>query len=321
MFRSGGDSPPCGGEELLSGNGSRPLLVVITGPTASGKTDLAISLAERYGTDVVSADSRQIYRGLPIGTAAPTAEQLARVPHHFVGTLPLDAYYSAALYERDALAVLSVLWQRGPVAVVCGGSMMYVDALVRGIDDMPDVSEGTRAYVLSLLEQHGLDGLLAQLQIVDPDYYEIVDRANTRRVAHALEISLEAKVPYSTLRTGRIAERPFDVLRMMIDRPREELFARIGVRVDAMIETGLVDEARAALAQGDFNSLNTVGYKEMTAYLRGECTLAQARDKIARNTRVYAKKQLTWLAREPSVVRLSPGNAYAEAIAAIEARR
>ncbi len=294
--------------------------MVVTGPTASGKTDLAIALAERYATDVVSADSRQIYRDLPIGTAAPTAEQLARVPHHFVGTLPLSAYYSAAVYEREALAVLARLWCRGDVAVVCGGSMMYVDALVRGIDDMPDVSPGTRAYVLSLLEQHGLEGLLAQLQIVDPAYYDIVDRANTRRVAHALEISLEAKVPYSTLRIGRAVERPFDVLKLMIDRPREELFARIGVRVDTMISAGLVGEARSALAKGNFNSLNTVGYKEMAAYLRGEYTLAQARDKIARNTRVYAKKQLTWLARDPSVRRLDPENAFPEAVAAIEER-
>lgn len=302
----------------MSGTAGRPLLVVVTGATASGKTDLAIDLAEHYGTAVVNADSRQLYAALPIGTAAPTAAQRLRVPHYFVGTLALDAYYSAAIYEREALAVLAGLFRHHRVAVVCGGSMMYIDALVRGIDDMPDVSAGTREYVLSLLEQHGLDGLLAQLQIVDPDYYEIVDRANTRRVAHALEISLEAKVPYSTLRTGRVAARPFDVIKFAIDRPRDELYARIGARVDAMLADGLVAEARAALAQGDFNSLNTVGYKEIAAYLRGECTLAEARDKIARNTRVYAKKQLTWLARDPSVVRLHPDGAFDQAVRAID---
>lgn len=293
---------------------ARPLLVVITGPTASGKTALAVGLASYFKTDIISADSRQLYRDLPIGTAAPTAREQAIARHHLVGVLDLDEYYSAARFEEDALAILKDIWARNRVAVVCGGSMMYVDALTRGIDDMPTVSQSTRAYVLSLLDSHGLEGVLAQLQIVDPDYYALVDKANTRRVVHALEVSLQAGVPYSTLRTGKAKERDFDVIKIAIDRPREELFDRINRRVDAMIEAGLADEARAAFARGDYNSLNTVGYKEMRWYLDGEADLDFVRARIAKNTRVYAKKQLTWLKRDSDVVWLEAEDALERAI-------
>lgn len=293
------------------------VLAVVTGPTASGKTGLAIELARHYGTDVISADSRQLFRDIPIGTAAPTAAERQRARHHFVGTLALDQYYSAARYEEDVLALLPSLWERGPVAVMCGGSMMYVDAVVRGIDAMPTVSDSTRAYVLAMLREQGLEAVLAQLRILDPDYWATVDRSNTRRVVHALEICLESGTTYSSLRTGRSAERDFKVVKMMIDRPREELFDRINRRVDAMIADGLVDEARRAFAQGDFNSLNTVGYKEIAAYFRGEMDLPTAIARIAKNTRVYAKKQLTWLRRDPSVLRLNPATALPEAITAI----
>lgn len=293
---------------------ARPLLVVITGPTASGKTALAVVLASYFKTDIISADSRQLYRDLPIGTAAPTAREQAIARHHLVGVLDLDEYYSAARFEEDALAILKDIWARNRVAVVCGGSMMYVDALTRGIDDMPTVSQSTRAYVLSLLDSHGLEGVLAQLQIVDPDYYALVDKANTRRVVHALEVILQAGVPYSTLRTGKAKERDFDVIKIAIDRPREELFDRINRRVDAMIEAGLADEARAAFARGDYNSLNTVGYKEMRWYLDGEADLDFVRARIAKNTRVYAKKQLTWLKRDSDVVWLEAEDALERAI-------
>ena len=293
---------------------ARPLLVVITGPTASGKTALAVGLASYFNTDIISADSRQLYRDLPIGTAAPTAREQAIARHHLVGVLDLDEYYSAARFEEDALAILKDIWARNRVAVVCGGSMMYVDALTRGIDDMPTVSQSTRAYVLSLLDSHGLEGVLAQLQIVDPDYYALVDKANTRRVVHALEVILQAGVPYSTLRTGKAKERDFDVIKIAIDRPREELFDRINRRVDAMIEAGLADEARAAFARGDYNSLNTVGYKEMRWYLDGEADLDFVRARIAKNTRVYAKKQLTWLKRDSDVVWLEAEDALERAI-------
>lgn len=304
------DTPETGAERVLA---------IVTGPTASGKTGLAIRLARHFGTDVISADSRQMFRDIPIGTAAPGPEEQALARHHFVGTLPLDAYYSAARYETDVLALLPSLWRRSPVAVMCGGSMMYVDAVVRGIDEMPTISASTRAYVLNMLDQQGLEGVLAQLRICDPVYWQQVDRANPRRVVHALEICLEAGMPYSSLRKGSVARRDFRIVKMMIDRPREELFDRINRRVDLMISQGLEAEARATLAQGDFNSLNTVGYKEMAAYFRGDMDRATAIARIARNTRVYAKKQLTWLARDPTVIRLDPATAFESALAAIAA--
>lgn len=296
----------------------RPLLIVVTGPTASGKTSLAVGLASYFNTEIVSADSRQLYRDLPIGTAAPTPDELAAAPHHLVGCLALDQYYSAARFEEDALRILSEIWQSRDVAIVCGGSMMYVDALTRGIDDMPTISSATREYVLSLLGEHGIEGVLAQLQICDPVYYNEVDKANTRRVVHALEICLQAGVPYSSLRTGKAKPRDFDVVKFAIDRPREELFDRINGRVDAMIAAGLEDEARRAFAQGDFNSLNTVGYKEMRWYIDGEADLEFVRARIAKNTRVYAKKQLTWLKRDSDVIWLPAESALVDAIAVVQ---
>lgn len=292
----------------------RPALVVVTGPTASGKTELAIGLARHYGTEIVSADSRQIFRDIPIGTAAPTPDERCRAVHHLVGILPLDAYFSASEFERRALTLLGEIWKKSPVAVVCGGSMMYVDALCNGLDEMPSVSDATRAYVLGLLHDHGLEGVLAQLQICDPEYYAIVDRANTRRVVHAVEISLQSGRPYSSFRTGTHAERPFNIVKFAIDYPREQLFARINARVGRMVADGLVDEARRAFALGSFNSLNTVGYKEIKAWLDGDMDYDTAIARIAKNTRVYAKKQLTWLQRDPAVHRLSPENALSQAI-------
>lgn len=294
------------------------VLAVVTGPTASGKTALAIALAEHFSTEIVSADSRQLYRDIPIGTAAPTPVERGRVFHHLVGILGLEENYSAARFEEDALRILEGIWRQRPVAVVCGGSMMYVDALCRGIDDMPSVSEGTRSYVLRMLEAHGLEGVLAQLRILDPEYYAVVDRANIRRVVHALEICLEAGVPYSSLRTGRARERDFKILKFAIDRPREELFGRINARVDAMIESGLEAEARAALGHGDFNSLNTVGYKEMAAYFAGSMDRETAIARIAKNTRVYAKKQLTWLKRDADIRWLNAATAFDDAVGIIE---
>ncbi len=299
----------------------RPLLIVITGPTASGKTALAVGLARYLSTEVVSADSRQIYHDLPIGTAAPTEDEMGGVRHHLVGILDLDEYYSAARFEEDALATLSDIWKTNDVAVVCGGSMMYVDALVDGIDDMPTVSDATRRYVLDMLDNNGLEAVLAQLKICDPDYYEIVDRANTRRVVHALEICLQSGMPYSTFRKGEPKQRPFDVVKFAIDWPREQLFGRINSRVDDMIASGLEGEARRAFARGEFNSLNTVGYKEMKMLIDGEADLDFVRARIAKNTRVYAKKQLTWLRRKNDVTWLDPSDALAEAIAAVEAIR
>lgn len=284
---------------------TRPTLVVITGPTASGKTSLSIDVARRLGCEIISADSRQLFRDLPIGTAAPTTEELAAVPHHLVGTLSLSDYYSAARFEEDALSLLPDIFNRsGGYAVVCGGSMMYVDALVNGIDIMPTVSADIRAKLTRLAEEQGSEGLLALLEIIDPEYYMAVDKQNTKRIVHALEISMQAGVPYSTLRTGTKAIRPFDIKKIAIELPRETLFDRINRRVDAMIANGFVEEARSVYHLRHLNSLNTVGYKELFEYFDGTMDLDTAIARIKKNTRVYAKKQMTWLKRDESVIRL-----------------
>ena len=285
---------------------TRPTLVVITGPTASGKTSLSIDVARRLGCEIISADSRQLFRDLPIGTAAPTTEELAAVPHHLVGTLSLSDYYSAARFEEDALSLLPDIFNRsGGYAVVCGGSMMYVDALVNGIDIMPTVSADVRAKLTRLAEEQGSEGLLALLEIIDPEYYMAVDKQNTKRIVHALEISMQAGVPYSTLRTGTKAIRPFDIKKIAIELPRETLFDRINRRVDAMIANGFVEEARSVYHLRHLNSLNTVGYKELFEYFDGTMDLDTAIARIKKNTRVYAKKQMTWLKRDESVIRLN----------------
>lgn len=283
-------------------NGPRPLLIVITGPTASGKSALAVDVASRLGCDIVSADSRQIYRGISIGTAAPTSGQLAAVRHHFVGVLDLDEYYSAARYEAEALKLLGELFAQNDVAVMCGGSMMYVDAVTDGIDRLPDISDATRSRVRSLYESGGLDALVGWLETIDPEYAAEADLRNPRRVAHAIEITLEAGQPYSSLRRRATSPRPFDIVKVALDLPRERLFDRINRRVGAMMEAGLLDEARRVYPLRHLNSLNTVGYKELFAFLDGAMPLDTAVARIAKNTRVYAKKQLTWLAR-PSVRR------------------
>ncbi|MDE6136828.1 MAG: tRNA (adenosine(37)-N6)-dimethylallyltransferase MiaA [Muribaculaceae bacterium] len=297
----------------------KPLLVVVTGPTASGKTALAIDLAEALGCHIVSADSRQVFRDIPIGTAAPSEEERSRVPHHLVGFLPLDAPYSAAAYEADALRVLGGLFAERPVQVVCGGSMMYVDALTRGIDDMPSISPEVRARVLDFYYTQGLEALLAWLEIIDPEMHRTVDRRNPKRVIHAVEITLQAGVPASSLRTGQAKERPFRVVKLCIDMPREQLFGRINARVDAMMQAGLPAEARRVYGLRHLNSLNTVGYKELFAHFDGLMDLSTATARIAKNTRVYAKKQLTWLARDTEVVRLRRDTAFDDAMSLINA--
>ncbi len=278
-------------------------LIVITGPTGSGKTALAIETARRLGTEIISADSRQLYRDIPVGTAAPTAEQLAAVPHHFVGTLPLDAYYSAAEFEADVMRLLPDIFARcGGTAVMCGGSMMYIDAVCRGIDDLPTISDEIREHCRKLWLEEGTSGIIARLEKIDPEYLRIVDLQNHRRLVHALEISIEAGVPYSSLRTGQPKRRPFEILKFAIDLPREELFARINARVTAMVDNGLIDEGRRVYPLRHLNSLNTVGYKELFAHFDGLMDLPTALDRIRKNTRVYAKKQLTWLRRDPTLL-------------------
>lgn len=286
-------------------------LVIVTGATASGKTALAVELAQALGTEIISADSRQLYRDLTVGTAPPSADQLAAVPHHFVGTLALDQYYSAAQFEEDVMQTLPGIFSRcGSRAVMAGGSMMYIDAVCRGIDALPTVSEENRRAAYAILDTEGLDGVIARLQQLDPEFLRTTpDLKNHKRLVHALEVTLQAGRPYSSLITGQTRQRPFRILKFAIDMPREELFDRINRRVEAMMEAGLLDEARrvyplrhAQAGHPVLNALNTVGYKELFACFDGEMDLATAVARIQKNTRVYAKKQLTWLRRDPSEI-------------------
>lgn len=293
-------------------------LIVVTGPTGSGKTDLAIKLALHYGCHILSADSRQLYREIPIGTAAPTAEQLALVPHHFVGTLSLEDYYSAAQYEEDVLNLLPQLWETNDYVVMCGGSMMYVDAITKGIDDIPTITPEVREKAMAMYQEGGIELLRSTLLELDPVYYNQVDLNNHKRLVHAIEIIMQAGVPYSSLRTGRAKQRPFRIVKMSLNYDREVLFNRINRRVDAMVEAGLEQEARSVYHLRHLNSLNTVGYKEMFAYFDGEMDYDTAVARIGKNTRVYAKKQLTWYKRDADMHLLSPENAYEQAIALIE---
>ena len=276
-------------------------LIVITGATGSGKSAVALDIARRLGCHIISADSRQIFRGIPIGTAAPTADELVAVPHHFVAALDLDRQYSAAQYEADVMALLPRLWEQNPVQVMCGGSMMYIDAVVRGIDELPTISPEVRAGVMRLYEEHGLDAVRAELRRLDPVGATRVDPANPRRNIHALEICIEAGVPASTLLTGEAKERPFDIEMYHLPMERADLFDRINRRVDAMVGTGLVEEAHSVYHLRHLNSLNTVGYKELFAAFDGTMPLTVAIERIKKNTRVYAKKQLTWLRRYPAL--------------------
>ena len=242
---------------------NKPTLIVLTGPTGIGKTDLSLSIAEAYHTSIISADSRQLYADLKIGTAAPTPDQLARVPHYFVGTLQLTDYYSAAQYESEVLKKLNELFQEKSVVVLTGGSMMYVDAVCKGIDDIPTVDNDTRQLMLERYEQEGLERLCAELKLLDPEYYNIVDLKNPKRVIHALEICYMTGKTYTSFRTRTCKERPFNILKIGLKRDREELYDRINRRVDMMMEEGLLEEARKVYPYRNLNSLNTVGYKEL----------------------------------------------------------
>ena len=279
-------------------------MYVITGPTASGKSALAVDLARRLGTEIISADSRQIYQGIPIVTAMPTPEERAAVKHHLIDMLPLDAYYSASQFEEDALRIAEDVMNRTGSVVVCGGSMMYVDALCHGIDELPTVPDSIRK---GLMEEHAEKGdawLLDQLQNLDPEYYGKVDKKNIKRVFHAVEIIRAAGKTYTELRTGERRSRPFEIKKYMIDMPREMLFSRINRRVDAMVADGLEEEARRVYPQRALNSLNTVGLKEMFAMFEGTMPRDVAIERIKKNTRVYAKKQLTWWARDREIIPL-----------------
>ena len=276
-------------------------LITLLGPTGVGKTELSLKVAERLGSPIISSDSRQLYRELPIGTAAPTPEQQARVKHYFVGTLGLTDYYSASQFETDVLALLTQLHATAPNVAMSGGSMMYIDAVCKGIDDIPTVTPEIREAIYQQFAQEGLAPILEELKAADPKHYEEVDRQNYKRVIHAVEICRMTGKPYSSFRTHTIKSRPFRIIKIGLTRDREELYDRINRRVDQMMEEGLLEEARRVYPYRALNALNTVGYKELFNYLSGEWTLDVAIEKIKRNSRVYARKQMTWFKHDPAI--------------------
>ena len=281
-------------------------LIVITGPTAVGKTTLCLDIASSFGIPIINADSRQIYRELRIGTAAPTEEQLRQVRHYFVGILGLDDYYNASLYEQQVMELTRQLFATSDYALLSGGSMMYIDAVCNGIDDIPTVDDDTRRLMKQQLATEGLEALCEELKRLDPEHYDIVDRQNPRRVVHALEICHMTGRTYTSFRTNSRKERPFTIRKVALSRPREELYQRINARVDQMMADGLLDEARALLPRRSLNALNTVGYKEMFNYFDGVWTLDEAVERMKGNTRRYARKQLTWFKKDPEVKWFTP---------------
>ncbi len=276
-------------------------LVIICGPTASGKTALAIEVARHFGTEIISADSRQIYREMRIGTAVPSPEELAAVKHHFIQTKSIFDYYNAFMYETEVLALLEDLFRRMNPVVMAGGSGLYIDAVCQGIDDIPTVDPAVRQQMLVFYEQEGLEGLRRRLREVDPEYYGQVDLNNPKRLLKALEISVQSGRPYSSFLTRTRKERPFRFLKVGLDLPRQELYDRINRRVTQMVEEGLTEEARRLLPHRHTNALNTVGYKEIFDHLEGKITLDEAIERIRANTRKYARKQLTWFRRDPEI--------------------
>ena len=276
-------------------------LIVITGPTAVGKTALCLDIAQHFGIPIINADSRQIYKELKIGTASPTSEQLSKVKHYFVGSLSLNDYYSASLFEQQTLEILEREFSTSNYALMAGGSMMYIDAVCNGIDDIPTVDDNTREALKARLSSEGLEILVQELKELDPEYYEIVDKQNPRRVVHGLEICLMTGKTYTSFRKREKKQRPFRIVKIGLNREREELYNRINQRVDQMMAEGLLEEAKSLYPMRQMNALNTVGYKEMFAYLDGTWTLEEAVERIKGNTRRYARKQLTWYKKDEQI--------------------
>ncbi|PID95242.1 MAG: tRNA (adenosine(37)-N6)-dimethylallyltransferase MiaA [Bacteroidetes bacterium] len=277
-----------------------PKLIILTGPTAVGKTNLAISLALHYGTSIISCDSRQFYREMHIGTAAPSAEELAAVPHYFVGHLSIHDSYNVSKFEQEVLALLPRLFEKRDTVIMTGGSGMYIDAVTYGIDDLPDADEKVRREVKMEWHKNGLEGLRVWLQQLDPELCETIDLSNPNRMRRAIEVCLQTGKPFSTLRRGTPKERAFSFEKICLVRPREELYERINRRVDGMMAQGLEQEARALYQYRHLNALNTVGYKELFRYFAGEISLEQAVTDIKTHSRRYAKRQMTWFRRDPS---------------------
>ena len=284
-------------------------LIVIVGPTGVGKTELCLQIAEHLNIPIVNADSRQIFSEIPIGTAAPTPEQQQRVKHYFVGNHHLDDYYSASLFEEDVMQLLADnLFNTSDVALMSGGSMMYIDAVCNGIDDIPTIDDNTREWMKQRLETEGLPRLVEELKLLDPEHWKIVDRNNPRRVVHALEICHMTGKTYTSFRQNAKKQRPFDIIKIGLNRDREELYNRINARVLQMFDEGLVDEALAVYDKRGLNSLNTVGYKETFEYLDGLITIDQCIFNIQSNSRRYCRKQQTWFKRDKNIMWFNPDN-------------
>lgn len=284
-------------------------LIVIVGPTGVGKTELCLQIAEHLNIPIVNADSRQIFSEIPIGTAAPTPEQQQRVKHYFVGNHHLDDYYSASLFEEDVMQLLTDnLFNTSDVAFMSGGSMMYIDAVCNGIDDIPTIDDNTREWMKQRLETEGLPRLVEELKLLDPEHWKIVDRNNPRRVVHALEICHMTGKTYTSFRQNAKKQRPFDIIKIGLNRDREELYNRINARVLQMFDEGLVDEALAVYDKRGLNSLNTVGYKETFEYLDGFITIDQCIFNIQSNSRRYCRKQQTWFKRDKNIMWFHPDN-------------
>lgn len=284
-------------------------LIVIVGPTGVGKTELCLQIAEYLNIPIVNADSRQIFSEIPIGTAAPTPEQQQRVKHYFVGNHHLEDYYSASLFEEDVMQLLTDnLFNTSDVALMSGGSMMYIDAVCNGIDDIPTIDDNTREWMKQRLETEGLPRLVEELKLLDPEHWKIVDRNNPRRVVHALEICHMTGKTYTSFRQNAKKQRPFDIIKIGLNRDREELYNRINARVLQMFDEGLVDEALAVYDKRGLNSLNTVGYKETFEYLDGLITIDQCIFNIQSNSRRYCRKQQTWFKRDKNIMWFHPDN-------------
>lgn len=286
-------------------------LIVILGPTGVGKTELCLNIARHFNTPIINADSRQLFKELPIGTAAPTEKQQENVKHFFVGTLNLHDYYSAAMFEADVMKYLNGYFSskdNNGISLMTGGSMMYIDAVCNGIDDIPTVDKATRNLMKDKYEHEGLSALCDKLKQLDPEYYDIVDKNNPKRVIHALEICHMTGKTYTSFRTNKIKTRPFNIIKVGLNRDREELYDRINRRVVDMIDSGMIDEAQNVYKLKGLNSLNTVGYKELFEYFDGSCTLDEAIFRIQCNTRKYCRKQLTWFKRDEKIRWFHPDN-------------
>ncbi len=283
-------------------------LIVIVGPTGVGKTELCLKVAEAFDTVIVNADSRQIFKEIPVGTAAPTIAERRRIRHFFVGNLHIDQYYNASMFENDVIALLDTLFKEKDYVIMSGGSMMYVDAVCNGIDDIPTVDTATRSKVMREYEEKGLDYICGRLEELDPEYYSIVDKRNPKRVIHAVEICLSTGRTYTSFRVNAKKDRPFNIIKVGLTLDREQLYERIDGRVDRMVADGLIQEAEKMYPYRNLNSLNTVGYKELFDYFDGKCTLEEAVFRIKCDTHKYCRKQLTWFKRDKDIHWFSPNN-------------